>query len=269
MLNAYNQNHPAADDGHGNLIPFVVLALFWWKRKELLSQPLRSWSPALLLVAGALALHVLGYLVQQPRLSIVGLFVGIYGVTGMAWGPQWLRASFFPFFLFAFMMPLGSLTEPVTFPLRLLVSKIVAFVCNDVLGISVIATGTQLFNGMGTYQYEVAAACSGIRSMVAIAVLAIIYAFVVFRSGWRRALLIACAAPLALIGNTFRMLIIVFAAEFGGQQAGSAAHEHWFWSLLPYVPAMAGLLWIGRWLEQRTPEPPAIAATTQQQPTSV
>ena len=106
-------------------------------------------------------------------------------------------------------MPLGSLTEPVTFPLRLLVSKIVAFVCTDILGISVIASGTQLFNGMGTYQYEVAAACSGIRSMVAIAVLAIIYAFVVFPSGWQRVVLIASAAPLALIGNTFRMLIIV------------------------------------------------------------
>jgi exosortase len=270
MWNAYNMKHPAADDGHGNLIPFVVLALFWWKRKELLSQPLRSWPPALLLVVGALVLHVVGYLVQQPRLSIVGLFVGLYGLMGMAWGPHWLRASFFPFFLIAFMMPLGSLTEPVTFPLRLLVSKMVAFICNDILGISVNALGTQLFNGMGTYQYEVAAACSGIRSMVAISVLAIIYAFVVFRNGWHRALLIASAAPLALIGNTFRMLIIVFAAEFGGgQEAGSAAHDHWFWSLLPYVPAIAGLLLIGRWLERRSPDLSAFAGTPRQEPTTV
>jgi exosortase len=269
MWNAYISKHPAADDGHGNLIPFVVLGLFWWKRKELLSQPLRTWPPALLLVAGALAMHVLGYLLQQPRLSIVGLFAGIYGLMGLAWGPRWLRASFFPFFLFAFMMPLGSLTEPVTFPLRLLVTKIVAFVCNDILGISVTASGTQLFNGLGTYQYEVAAACSGIRSMVAIAVMAIIYAYVFFRSGWHRALLIVSAAPLALIGNTFRMLIIVFAAEFGGgQEAGSAAHDHWFWSLLPYVPAMAGLFLIGRWLEKRSADTTTFAGA-RQQPTVV
>lgn len=270
MWNAYNMKHPAADDGHGNLIPFVVLGLFWWKRKELLAQPLRSWPPALVLVAVALALHIVGYLVQQPRLSIVGLFVGIYGLMGLVWGPQFLRASFFPFFLFGFMMPLGSLTEPVTFPLRLLVSKLVAFICNDVLGISVIAAGTQLFNGLGTYQYEVAAACSGIRSMVAIAVLSIIYAFVVFPNGWHRVLLIASAAPLALIGNTFRMLIIVFAAEFaGGQEAGAAAHDHWFWSLLPYVPAIGGLLLIGRWLERRNPETAGFAGAPRQQPTTV
>lgn len=270
MWNAYNMKHPAADDAHGNLIPFVVLALFWWKRKELLSQPLRFWPPASLLVAGALVLHVVGYLVQQPRLSIVGLFVGIYGLMGMAWGPKFMAASFFPFFLFGFMMPLGSLTEPVTFPLRLLVSQIVAFVCDDVLGISVNAFGTQLFNGLGTYQYEVAAACSGIRSLVAIAVLAIIYAFVVFRNGWHRAILIASAAPLALIGNTFRMLIIVFAAEFGGgQEAGAAAHDHWFWSLLPYVPAIAGLLLIGRWLENRSLNRHTVPDAASEQPSTV
>lgn len=252
MWTAYNSKHPAADDGHGTLIPFVVLALFWWKRKELLAQPFRSWSPALVLVAGSLVLHVLGYVLQQPRLSILGLFGGLYGLMGLVWGPQFLRACFFPFFLFGFMMPLGSLTEPVTFPLRLLVSQIVAFFCNDILGISVVAEGTQLFNGVRTYQYEVAAACSGIRSLVAIAVLAIIYAFVSFRKGGQRALLIVSAGPLALIGNTFRMLIIVFAAEFGGgQEAGAAAHDHWFWSLLPYVPAIGGLILIGRWLERQ------------------
>ena len=106
--------------------------------------------------------------------------------------------------------------------------------------------------------------------MVAIAVLAIIYAFVVFRSGWHRALLIASAAPLALIGNTFRMLIIVFAAEFlGGQKAGAAAHDNWFWSLLPYVPAIAGLLLLGRWLERRATDGNTFTGTAREQPTTV
>jgi hypothetical protein len=59
-----------SDDSHGKLIPFVVLALFWWKRKELLALPLRTWWPGLLLVGLALALHLLGYMVQQPRISM-------------------------------------------------------------------------------------------------------------------------------------------------------------------------------------------------------
>jgi len=255
MCVAYNGTSPAADDGHGNLIPFVVLGLFWWKRKELLAQPAEVWWPGLLLLVLALGMHVFGYLVQQPRISILALFTGIYGLMGLAWGRRWLRASFFPFFLFLFAVPVGSLTDSVTFPLRLLVSKLVAGICHHVLAIDVISDGTRLLKMPWQYEYEVAAACSGIRSLVAIAAVAIIYAFLAFRSRWKRALLIVAAVPLAVIGNTFRMMTIVIAAELRGQEAGARVHESPFWSLLPYIPAIIGLMLIGRWLE--TPAPGA------------
>lgn len=269
MKNAYYEKSPISDDGHGFLIPFVVLALFWWKRKELLAQPLRHWWPGMLLVAGALVLHVAGYLVQQPRVSIVALFLGIYGLMGMAWGPQWLRTSFFPFFLFGFMVPLGSLSEGITFPLRLLVTKIVALVCNHLLGIDVLGEGTRLLKMPWQYEYEVAAACSGIRSLIATVAIAIIYAFVVFPRQWQRAVLIGSALPLAVIGNTFRMLTIIIAAELRGQEAGAAVHESAFWSLLPYVPAILGLLLIGRWLERRMPDRARTSDAMRQEPTPV
>ena len=85
----------------------MVLALFWWKRKQLLALPLQTWWPGLLLVAPGAGAASAGYMVQQPRISIVALFTGIYGLMGLAWGPQWLRESFFPFFLFAFCVPAG------------------------------------------------------------------------------------------------------------------------------------------------------------------
>ena len=49
MLDAYDPEgkYLRSDDGHGVFIPFVVLALFWWKRKELMAQPLRTWPPGL------------------------------------------------------------------------------------------------------------------------------------------------------------------------------------------------------------------------------
>jgi exosortase len=269
MYNAYNEVHPAADDAHGNLIPFLVLGLFWWKRKELLAQPLRFWWPALLLVVGALALHLVGYLVQQPRLSIMAMFIGIYGLMGMTWGPRWLRASFFPFFLFAFMVPLGSLSEAVTFPLRLMVTTIVQHIATDLLGMSVIRSGTQLFDGLGTYQYDVAAACSGIRSLVAIILLATAYGFVMFKSPWHRLLIIGSAFPLAVIGNTLRLMLIVLAGEFFGQEAGNYVHNSTWFSLLPYVPAILGLILMGRWLERRTATSPPAAGSALQHPSTV
>jgi exosortase len=249
MYQSYTKS-AVADDEHGLLIPFVVVGLLWWKRKELLALPLRSWWPGLLLLAAALLIHIMGYAVQQPRVSIAALLAGVYALAGLVWGPAFLRASFFPFFLFGFMIPLGSLTEPLTFPLRLLVTKTVALMCQHLLAIDVVSNGTQLLNGMHTYQYDVAPACSGIRSLVAIVAIAIIYAFTSFQSWWQRGLMMASAIPLAFVGNTFRMLVIVLAAEFGGQGAGNKAHESSFWSLLPYVPAILGLVLLGRWLEK-------------------
>lgn len=253
MFNAYNTKTDVADDSYGNLVPFVVLGLMWWKRKELVSQQLKTWWPGLLLVALAVLLHITGYMIQQSRLSVVALFVGIYGLMGLAWGPGWLRACFFPFFLFAFSVPLGSLTEPVTFPLRMAVSRIVEFIGQDVLGFNVVREGTRLFKPPTAfsegYDYEVAAACGGIRSLIAISGIAIVYGFMVFKNNWKRAVLILSSAPLAVIGNTLRLLVVVITAEFWGKEAGLRVHDNTVLSLVPYVPAIVGLMLIGRWLE--------------------
>ena len=72
------------------------------------------------------------------------MFIGLYGLIGLAWGAKWLKASFFPFFLFAFCVPISSISQGVTFPLRLLVSKIVWLIAHGMLRFSVVRVGTQL-----------------------------------------------------------------------------------------------------------------------------
>jgi len=252
MFNVYNNRSVPSDDAYGNLIPFLVVGLFWWKRKELLRLPLKIWSPAVMLVALGLALHILGYVIQQPRLSIVALFTGIYGLMGLAWGHVWLRNSFFPFFLFIFSVPVGVVLEPITFPLRILVSELVEWVAHNIFGIGVLRMGTQLFDPLGTYQYDVAAACSGIRSLVAIFLFATVCGFVMFRSPWKRLFMMALSVPFAVLGNLLRMLLIVIAAEIGGQQWGNRVHESTVIGLLPYVPVFLGLLFVGWWLGGKT-----------------
>ncbi|SPE60470.1 Eight transmembrane protein EpsH [Verrucomicrobia bacterium] len=254
-----NSNPGGFDDAHARFIPLVVLVLFWWKRKELMALPLKAWSPGLMLVGLGLALHILGFAVQQPRLSIIALFTGIYGLMGLAWGPAWLKASFFPFFLFAFCVPLGTLALSITFPLRLLVCQLVELICNTFLAIDVTREGTALIDPSGHYRYEVAAACSGMRSLIATVAMGLIYGMLSFRTWWRRALIIASAFPLAVLGNVIRMLTIVIAAELGGQEWGNWVHEGGpggILSLLPYVPAFGGMLLLGHWLREK-PRAPA------------
>jgi exosortase len=249
MIYSYNSSNPYFDDALGNLVPFLVVALFWWKRRELLGLPLKIWPPAVLFVGLGLALHIAGYLIQEPRVSIIALFTGIYGLMGLAWGRAWLRHSSFPYFLFIFSVPFSTIAESITFPLRLLVSTLTEWVAHYILGIDVLRMGTQLFDPLGTYQYDVVAACSGIRSLVAIFLLATVYGFMTFRSPWKRLLLMALAFPFSVLGNLVRMLFIIIAAGIGGQQWGNYVHESTLISLVPYVPAIIGLLLVGRWME--------------------
>ena len=251
MYNAYNSQGISSDDAVGNLIPFLVIGLCWWKREELLAQPLKMWMPGLLIVGCGLIMHIAGYVIQEPRLSIVAMFVGIYGLMGLAWGPSWLRNIFFPFFLFIFCVPTSTILEPITFPLRLLVSTLVEWIAHGVFGIGVLRQGTQLFDPLGTYQYDVAAACSGIRSLVAIFLFATVFGFVMVRSPLKRIFMMLLSAPFAILGNLLRMLLIIIAAVMGGQQWGNYVHESTVISLLPYIPAFFGLLLIGWWLEQK------------------
>lgn len=239
-----------SDDGHGNMIPLVVLGIMWWKRADLISQPMRTWWPGLLLVVLGVLLHVAGFVVQQQRLSIVGLFTGIYGMMGMVWGPNFLKATFFPFFLFAFMVPLGSFTEKITFPLQRVVTWIVEHLFNDIFGIGVVRAGTQLYDAMGSYRYDVAPACGGMRSLISIALISITYAFLVFHSPGKRFVMIAASLPLAVLGNAVRLSIIVAAGVIGGQGAGNYVHDNGLINMLPYIPAIIGVMLIGRYLEK-------------------
>jgi exosortase len=258
MYNSYKPaGHEVTDDSHGMVVPFVVLGLFWWKRKDLMALPFRTWWPGLIIVAFSLVLHLLGYVVQQPRISIVAFFTGIYGLTGLAWGRDWLRRSFFPFCLFAFCVPLGSQSQAITFPLRIFVTKIVAVIAK-LLSIDVVREGTLLRDATGHYQYDVAAACSGIRSLFATVGISVVYAAVGFQTTWKRAALVLSSVPLAVIGNVLRLLTIVLAAEVGGANAGNYVHEGGpagILSLLPYIPAFFGLFYIGSLLHRVKDEP--------------
>jgi len=248
-----------AEEGYALLVPIVVAYLFWRKRRQLVSLPVGTWWPGLLMIAAGALLHLLGYCVQQGRISVVGFFIGIYGLTGLVWGRQWLQHSFFPFFLFGFCVPIGTLAEPVTFRLRLLVTKLVGWIAHYLLAIDVIVQGNILIDPTGHYQYEVAGACSGMRSLIATLALAVILAFISLQTSWKRLVLVASALPFAVLGNLFRMRAIVVAAEVGGQEWGNYVHEGGpggLLSLLPYVPAFIGLLLLERNLRNREDPPP-------------
>ncbi|MEI7729914.1 MAG: exosortase/archaeosortase family protein [Verrucomicrobiota bacterium] len=240
------------DDAHGYLIPFVVVGLLWWRRNDIIGLKKDVCWPALLLVILGCAMHVLGYMVQQPRISLVAFVLGLYGITGLFWGGAWMRQAFIPFFMFVFCVPVSAISESLTVPLRLLATKITAWVAQHILGIGVLQVGNRLLEPEGRYSYEVAAACSGIRSLTAMLAITTVFGLVQFNRSWKRLMMMLLAVPLAIVANVVRLLMIVVAAEIFGQRGGYYVHDSEWLSLIPYVPAMVVVFLIGNWMRDKT-----------------
>jgi exosortase len=249
------ENNP--DDGLGMLVPFVTVVLLWLKRDELIPLSKGPWAPALALVAAGLVLHVLGYKVQQTRVSLVGFAVGLYGLTGMFWGRGWLRATMFPFALLLFCVPVTAYLDGPTAFLRVFVAKVASGFCIDILKMKLMRIDTQVFSvlpdGSRGFQFEVAAACSGIRSLTAVILLTLVHGWLTLRSGWRRFALV-CSAPLfAVLGNILRLIVVFVVGESLGQGAGAAIETKF--GFVTFIVALAGVFLLGRWLQDK-PRPP-------------
>ena len=249
MNNAYRYG---ADDQHGYLIPLLVLVLAWQKRDVLLAAPKKPWWPALCFFLIGLLFHLAGYLVQQPRVSIIGFFLGLYGLIGLTWGPILLKHVRFLMFLFVFCIPVSSLAEGITFPLRLIVTESSVKFSQTVLGIDVFRNGSQIFNGQGLPMYDVAPACSGIRSLTVLIALTMVYSYLTFESGWKRLLMILMSAPLAVAANTIRIITVIIIGEAFGQEAGAAIEQKF--GFVTFGIAL-GLVFLLGFLLQKMPLP--------------
>lgn len=237
-----------ADDGYCVLIPFLVLGLFWSRRQQWLAIHRETWWPGLVGLALATVLHVLGYLVQQPRVSLVAFLGGGYALIALVWGWRFAAGVFFPYVLLVFCVPLGTVSDPITVPLRQVSTDVSVVIVRDVLGIPVIQQGVQISDPRGAYTYEVAAACSGIRSLIALFALATIYGFLTFTRLWKRLLVILLVVPLTLAGNILRLVCIVIASEAFGRSAGEFVHD-WF-GFVTFGLALLVLFGVGNWLRE-------------------
>ena len=251
---------PESDDSHGLLIPFIVFFVLWSKRDELLALPRRPWMPSIGFLAIAILIHVLGFAAQQPRLSIVALFLGSFALVGVIWGRDWLGATFLPFSIFAFCVPIGSLEliKNVTMPLRLLATAISAWAAHGVLGFEVTRRGTQILDAAGVARYDVAAACSGIRSLISLFVLMTVFGMLNYRSLWRRFGLMLISVPLALFCNVLRLISVIIAGEVFGANASKMTHE--YSGFFTYAIAITCMVLLSRWWsEMPLPQTPAIS----------
>jgi exosortase len=256
-----------SDDNYSH--GFIVLPLaawFAWERRARLRAltPRPSWA-GLALVAGSLAVLLLGVLGAELFLSRVSLLGVIAGTVLFMWGWPHLRALAFPIAFLLLMIPLPAiLFNQIAFPLQLFASQVGAGAMETV-GVPVLREGNVLILPRTTL--EVAEACSGIRSLVSLITLAIVLGQFALSRQWTRVALALAAVPVAIATNALRVAGTGIATHFWSPEAADGFF-HAFSGWIVFAVAFAALLGIQRilaWMEDRRrgpglePASPAIA----------
>jgi exosortase len=212
------------DYSHGFLIPPLAAYFAWERRKKLARAPVQpSWWGLVPLGLGALALFVGRLGVEQ--MSMRAAFVlALNGLVLLQLGWPMFRILAFPLFLLFLMVPLPqSLVNVVAFPLQLFAADL-AVRTLQLFGTPVLREGNIIH--LPSFSLFVHEACSGLRSLMALGTLGVVFAYF-FRKTWgERIVLIASTLPIAVLVNAFRvMLTAMLAQRYGASTAEGVIHQ--------------------------------------------
>ena len=192
------------DFSHGFVIPLFVAYLIWKERKHLQGVPLRpSWAGVGCVVLALLVLltGIYGADLFLSRISLVLLLVGLVWTFA---GTRMLRELALPLGVLLLAIPFPAIVfNRITFPLQLLASH-VASIALPVFGVPVLREGNVI--QLPAIQLEVAEACSGIRSLMTLFSVAVIYGYFAETSVWKRIVLALAALPIAVAANSIRII---------------------------------------------------------------
>ena len=260
---------------HGLLIPFIIGYILWTQRERLARVPAKSSTllggTAIVLGLFALWAGAAGAELYTQRLSLVLLLAGI---VIYFWGVRLLRFLLVPFGLLFLALPIPAIIfNKIAFPLQLFASRCAVY-SMSLLGIPVLRQGNIIelkpLNSFETKKLEVVEACSGIRSLMTLLTLAVVFAYFTHsrsddtpssggRFGWlksywfwRSVIIVGSAVPIAILTNAFRVSGTgVLAHYYGTEVADGFFHSFSGWAI--YIVAFILLFGVGMILDRFRP----------------
>lgn len=225
--------------GHGFFVP-VVAGYMIWQRKAELERTARKphWSGWALCLAG-FALLLLGTFGAEFALMRIGLLLTVYGVALATCGLPVFRVLLFPLLLLVFMIRIPQfIYGQITGPLQTLASQFAEFSLS-LLGIPVLREGNVL--ELASQKLNVVEACSGIRSLLSLGFLALVYGYFFESRRWIRTILFLATIPIAIFANGLRVTITGIISEVNKDYAEGIFHtmEGWVIFMVALVTLLA------------------------------
>jgi exosortase len=213
---------------HGFFVPLFTAFVIWQNRHRLSRLALQPSWIGLGFLALALGLLVLGELGAELFLARFSLVLFIAGLAVFFLGWNYLRSLFFPLAFLLLMIPIPTIVfNGITFPLQLLASRVAA-TSLPWLGVPVLREGNVIV--LPSMALEVADACSGIRSLMSLVTLAIIYGYLMEKRVSVRVLLALASIPIAVLANSARIIGTGLLVQYwDSDKAEGFFHASWGW----------------------------------------
>lgn len=212
-----------ADMGHGFFVPLAAGFIVWQKREELLAiKPKPNWWGLLVVILGGLQLIVatLGVELFLARTALVITLIGMVWFLG---GDLMLKKLAFPLFLLFFMVPIPTIVYTlITFKLQILASQL-ADGALTVIDIPVVREGNIL--ELPSQRLSVVEACSGIRSLLTLTFLTLVYGYFFEKRTWLRTVLFLATIPIAIVANASRVTFTGIMTQIKPEYAEGFFHE--------------------------------------------
>jgi len=215
------------DMGHGFFVPLVAGFIVWQKRAELRAlEPAPNWWGLVVVLYGGLQLWI-ATLGAELFLARTAFVISIIGIVLLLGGTQWVRALAFPLFLLFFMIAIPTVVyNSITFPLQLLASRI-STQALDWMQIPVLREGNVL--ELAQQKLSVVEACSGIRSLLSLTFLSLVYGYFFESKVWVRVLLFVSTIPIAIVANASRVTLTGILTEYKPELAEGFFHTASGW----------------------------------------
>jgi exosortase D (VPLPA-CTERM-specific) len=235
----YNIWNLKPEYSHGIIIPVLSAFLIWRQRAQLRQLPFTgSWFGVPLIALG-LALRFVGELTTMATVGHYAFLLVLYGIVLTLVGPAVFRRLWMPLMILIFAVPLPSFfNNALSLQLQFISSQLGVLIIRAA-GISVLLEGNVI--DLGTYQLEVAEACSGLRYLFPLMTLAFILAYLFRGPFWKRLAIFLASVPITVVMNSVRIGFIGITVEVWGRaMAEGVLHDFEGW--LVFMLSTAALM---------------------------
>ena len=216
---------------HGPLVPLVAAAMVFLRRDSWGAVPARADARGWWILGPGLALHLCGAALMIDSLSAASLMLSTVGVVWVSMGLGRLNRLWPVLALAVFAIPMPIfMTGRLAFELKEVAIDASEFL-TTLLGVEVFRSAADLYVHPHKEPLQVADACSGLRSLIALTTLGYCVAFFMGpQRGLRRWILLVSAVPIAVVTNIVRITGICIWARFEGvQSASTTGHDILRW----------------------------------------